>query len=254
MSIRYEVADAALVVTIDRPEVRNALDLDALDDIQRILATVETSPDIAGVVLTGNGAFCSGANLRSLASRAAGPERARRGGVEKHAQRVIRQLLALEVPTVAAVDGAAVGMGFDLALACDSRLIGPGGWCMQGWGRVGLIGGTGGCLMLRLLNPSILWKLLEEQPRIDGPLAERWGLGEAVVDGTARDAAVRRISALARLPRRALASYVSFHREPLRERLDSHLSQAAEIQAGLLADPGFADRAAAVVGAKRKGS
>jgi enoyl-CoA hydratase/carnithine racemase len=254
MSIRCEVIDAALVVTIDRPEVRNALDLDALDDIQRILATVDANPDIAGVVLTGNGAFCSGANLKSLASRAAGPEQARRGGVEKHAQGVIRQLLALDVPTVAAVDGAAVGMGFDLALACDSRLIGPDGWCMQGWGRVGLIGGTGGCLMLQLLNPSILWKLLEEQPHIDGILAERWGLGEAVTEETARDAAVRRISALARLPRRALASYVSFHREPLRERLDSHLSQAAEIQAELLADPGFADRAAAVVAAKRKGS
>jgi 2-(1,2-epoxy-1,2-dihydrophenyl)acetyl-CoA isomerase len=254
MSIRYEVADAALVVTIDRPEVRNALDLDALDDIQRILATVDANPDIAGVVLTGNGAFCSGANLKSLASRAAGPEQARRGGVEKHAQGVIRQLLTLSVPTVAAVDGAAVGMGFDLALACDSRLIGPGGWCMQGWGRVGLIGGTGGCLMLRLLNPSILWKLLEEQPRIDGILAERWGLGEAVTEGTARDAAVHRISTLARLPRRALASYVSFHREPLRERLEAHLSRAAEVQAELLADPGFGDRAAAVVGAKRKGS
>jgi enoyl-CoA hydratase/carnithine racemase len=163
---------------------------------------------------------------------------------------VIRQLLALEVPTVAAVDGAAVGMGFDLALACDSRLIGPAGWCMQGWGRAGLTAGTGGCLMLRLLNPSILWKLLEEQPRIDGILAERWGLGEAVTEGTARDAAVRRISALARLPRRALASYVSFHREPLRERLEAHLSQAAQIQAGLLADPGFGDRVAALIGAK----
>jgi 2-(1,2-epoxy-1,2-dihydrophenyl)acetyl-CoA isomerase len=134
MTIRYEVVDAALVVTIDRHEVRNALDLAALDDIQRILATVEATPDIAGVVLTGNGAFCSGADLKSLASRAAGPESARRGGVEKHAQGVIRQLLALEIPTVAAVDGAAVGVGFDLALACDSRLIGPGGWgaCKDG--------------------------------------------------------------------------------------------------------------------------
>jgi enoyl-CoA hydratase/carnithine racemase len=254
MTIRYEVVDAALIVTIDRPEVRNALDLGALDDIGAILATVQATPAIAGVVLTGNGAFCSGANLKSLASRAAGPEQTRRGGVEKHAQGVIRQLLALEVPTVAAIDGPAVGMGFDLALACDSRLIGPGGWCMQGWGRVGLIGGTGGCLMLQLLNPSILWKLLEEQPRIDGDLAERWGLGEAVTQGTARDAAIHRISALARLPRRALASYVSFHRALLRERLEAHLSHTAEIQAALLADPGFSDRVSALIGTKSKES
>jgi enoyl-CoA hydratase/carnithine racemase len=119
---------------------------------------------------------------------------------------------------------------------------------------VGLIGGTGGCRMLPLLNPSISWKLLEEQPRIDGNLAERWGLGEAVIAGTARDAAVRRISALARLPRRALASYVSFHRAPLRERLDAHLSQAAEIQSALLADPGFGGRVSALIGTKSKQS
>jgi 2-(1,2-epoxy-1,2-dihydrophenyl)acetyl-CoA isomerase len=245
MSIRSEVVDAVLVVTIDCPEVRNALDLESIDEFRRVLASESGHPDIAGIVVTGNGAFCSGANLKSLASRAAGPESTRRGSVEKHAQGLIRQLVALEVPTVAAIDGPAVGMGFDLALACDSRLIGP-----DGWGRVGLIGGTGGCLMLGLLNPSILWKLLEEQPRIDGILAERWGLGEAVTEGTARDAAIRRISALARLPRLALSNYVSFHRERLREQLEAHLAKAAEIQVELLGDPAFGDRVAALVGAK----
>jgi enoyl-CoA hydratase/carnithine racemase len=244
MSIRSEVVDAALVVTIDCPEVRNALDLESIDEFQRVLASESDNPDIAGVVVTGNGAFCSGSNLKSLASRAAGHESTRRGNVEKHPQALIRQLIALEVPTVAAIDGPAVGMGFDLALACDSRLIGPDGWGMQGWGRVGLIGGTGGCLMLRLLNPSILWKLLAEQPRIDGIL------GEAVTEGTARDAAIRRISALARLPRLALTNYVSFHREPLREQLEAHLAKAAEIQVELLGDPAFGDKVAALVGVK----
>jgi 2-(1,2-epoxy-1,2-dihydrophenyl)acetyl-CoA isomerase len=250
MSIRSEVVDAVQVVTIDCPEVRNALDLESIDEFRSALASASGNPDIAGIVVTGNGAFCSGANLKSLASRASGPESMRRGSVEKHAQGLIRELVALEVPTVAAIDGPAVGMGFDLALACDSRLIGPDGWGMQGWGRVGLIGGTGGCLMLGLLNPSVLWKLLEEQPRIDGILAERWGLGEAVVEGTARDAAIRRISALARLPRLALSNYVSFHRERLREQLDAHLSKAAKIQVELLGDPGFGDRVATLVGAK----
>ena len=255
MSIRSEVVDAALVVTIDCPEVRNALDLESIDELRRLLASESDNPDIAGVVVTGNGAFCSGANLKSLASRAAaGHESTRRGNVEEHPQALIRQLVALEVPTVAAIDGPAVGMGFDLALACDSRLIGPDGWGMQGWGRVGLIGGTGGCLMLRLLNPSILWKLLEEQPRIDGILAERWGLGEAVTEGTARDAAIRRISALARLSRLALTNYVSFHREPLREQLEAHLAKAAEMQVELLGDPAFGDKVAALVGVKRNKS
>ncbi|MCW2628940.1 enoyl-CoA hydratase/isomerase family protein [Mycobacterium sp.] len=254
MSIRTEIVDAALVVTIDRPQVRNALDLGALAELQEVLDTVEDRPDVAGVVLTGNGAFCSGAELQSLVARAAGSESARRGSVEHRAQGLIRRLVALEVPTVAAIDGPAVGMGFDIALACDSRLIGADGWCMQGWGRVGLVGGTGGDLMLRLLNPSIVWKLLEEQPRIDGARAERWGLGETVAEGTARDAAVRRISKLALLPRHALASYVSFHRHALREHLDAHLTRCARIQAELLGDPGFGAKVARLVGSKKGAS
>jgi enoyl-CoA hydratase/carnithine racemase len=67
-----------------------------------------------------------------------------------------------------------------MALARDDRLIGPGGWFMPGRARVGLIAGAGGELLLRLRNPSILWKLLAEQSRITGPEAERYGLSEAV--------------------------------------------------------------------------
>ena len=68
---------------------------------------------------------------------------------------------------------------------------------MQGWGRIGLVPGTGGELLLRRLNPAILWKLLERQPRIDGPLCAKWGIGEPVTEGSARDAAIARATALA---------------------------------------------------------
>jgi enoyl-CoA hydratase/carnithine racemase len=95
MSIRTEIVDAALVVTIDRPEVRNALDLGALAELQEVLDTVADHPDVAGVVLTGNGAFCSGAELQSLVARAAGSESARQGSVEHRAQGQIRRLVAL---------------------------------------------------------------------------------------------------------------------------------------------------------------
>ena len=61
---------------------------------------------------------------------------------------MIRTLMAVPVPTIAAVDGAAVGMGMDLALACDSRFIGTTGWMRQGWARYGAIPATGGLVFL----------------------------------------------------------------------------------------------------------
>jgi len=107
-------------------------------------------------VLTGNGAFCAGGNLRGAVERSDLDTSERRQMVYAAYQGVVRALVDCPVPTVAAVDGPAVGMGFDLALACDSRFVGPDGWCQQGWGRVGLVPGTGGELLLRLRAPNAL--------------------------------------------------------------------------------------------------
>jgi enoyl-CoA hydratase/carnithine racemase len=250
VTIRIERDDAAAIVTLDNPEVRNALDLHTVRELGEAVADLAQDRSVLGLVLTGNGAFCAGANLRGVASRSSSASSSfeRRGAVEEVAHELIRRLVGFPLPTVAAIDGAAVGMGMDLALACDSRLIGPGGWLMQGWGRVGLIGGTGGDLMLRLLNPGIAWKLIVEQPRVGAVDAERWGLGEVVTDATARDAAIRRINDLARLSRQALEDYVILHRAQLRRLLDEHLRTCADMQADLLAAPDFSERVARLLG------
>ena len=196
-----------------------------------------------GVVITGNGAFCAGGDIKGMVARADMPPEERRALVYSAYQGLIRSALDLTVPTVAAVDGPAVGMGFDLALACDSRFIGPDGWCRQGWARLGLIPGTGGELLLRMRAPGALWKLLDGQPKIPGDLAERLGIGERTGELTARERALQRVESYAAYSRAALAGYVRLNRSELRARLEQHQAECLSVQLELLADPGFRNRA-----------
>lgn len=244
MGVTIERVGSASIVVLDWPERRNALGPDEALEVTAAVREAASPSEICGVVLTGNGAFCAGGNLRGAVERTGMPEDERRRLVYGAFQGLVRALVDVPVVTIAAVDGPAVGMGFDLALACDSRFVGPDGWCQQGWGRVGLVPGTGGELLLRRLAPSALWTLLEAQPRLAGGAMERLGLGEAVDDQPARARALKRVEALAEMSRDAVEAYVALSRADLRSRLDDHLALAVDHQVRLLASPGFPDRVA----------
>jgi len=237
---------AALVV-LDWPEKRNALGPDEANQVAAALREAAAQPDIRGVVVTGNGAFCAGGDINGMVARAGMPAEERRALVYGAYQGLIRTLLDLPVPTVAAVDGPAVGMGFDLALACDSRLIGPEGWCRQGWARIGLIPGTGGELLLRLRAPGALWRLLDGQPKVTAALAEQLGVGEATGEQTARQKALARVESYAAYPQAALAGYVKLNRSEIRDQLAAHQAECLALQLELLTDPAFRDRARAAL-------
>jgi enoyl-CoA hydratase/carnithine racemase len=243
VTVLTEISQSVSTVTMDWPETRNALDQDQIMDVSGAI-THSAASNVRAIVLTGSGAFCSGANLRAVAKRHTMNVSERRKEIENIAQTIVSAIVASPIPVFAAIDGPAIGFGFDIALACDSRLIGPKGWCMQGWGRVGVIPGTGGELLLRLRNPSLLWHLLADQPRITGADAERWGIGEAVEVGTALEAAKARALAIARLPDEAIKAYVELSRESLRSMLPSHLERCADTQARLLTDPDLPRRIA----------
>lgn len=237
MGVRLERDGAAALVILDWPDVRNALSLEAAREVCAAIAQAAADGSISGLVLTGEGAFCAGANLKGVVERAGMPEAERKKIVYGTMQGMVRALVDFPAPTVAAIDGPAIGLGFDLALACDSRLIGPQGWCMQGWGRIGVIPGTGGEYLLRLRAPSLLWRLLETQPRIYAADAERWNIGESTNDESARIRAVARINSYAQMSRDALIAYADLHRMELRRGLDEHLEAAVNRQVKLLASP-----------------
>jgi enoyl-CoA hydratase/carnithine racemase len=246
MGVLTEVAGPAAVVMLDWPDKRNALGPDEANEVAAALRAAAARPEVRGVVVTGNGAFCAGGDLSGMVARADMPPGQRRELVYGAYQGLIRTVIDLPVPTVAAVDGPAVGLGFDLALACDSRFIGPEGWCRQGWAWIGLIPGTGGELLVRMRAPGVLWRLLDGQPRIGAALAERLGLGEATTDGTtARSAAVKRVESYAAYPPATVTGYLTLNRSELRARLAEHQAECLTVQLELLADPAFADRARA---------
>lgn len=245
MGVITEIHDDGYgIVSLDWPEQKNALGPSEATELAAAIADTAASDSVNSVILTGKGdAFCAGGNIKGMVERQHMPAEERRRLVYSAYQGLIRAIIATPVPMIAAIDGPAVGMGFDIALACDRRLFGPQGWARQGWGRIGAVPGTGGELLMRLNAPGALWRILPEQPRVDGQLAESLGLGEQVGDRTALEAARPVAEALAQMPPATVRGYVELSRSSLREQLEDHLALCLRIQVGLLADPGFADRA-----------
>jgi enoyl-CoA hydratase/carnithine racemase len=242
MGVTLEFEGSVATVTLRWPEQRNALGPDEAREVTAALGEAG-GQGAQVVVLTGEGAFCAGGNLRGMVERADMPPEERRRLVYSAYQGLLRALVDLPVPTIAALDGPAVGMGFDLALACDARLVGPAGFVRQGWGAIGAVPGTGGVLLLRLRAPGALWRMLPGQPRLDAAALAELGLAESTGDRTALEVAQERAGLLAEIPPHTLAAYVELDRAHLRSELAAHLEHVLDVQVRMLSDRGFKDRA-----------
>ena len=239
MGVDVEVRNEIAEVVLNWPEKRNALGLEQIPEVTDALeAAVSSGAKV--IVLSGNGAFCAGANLNNVARHA--DRHTDPGEIESVPQSLVRTVVGLPIPILAALDGPAIGFGMDLALACDQCILGPQGWMLQGWGRIGVIPGTGGILLLRLRNETVMWTLLAEQTPIRGADAERWGIGEWSRYDSAVTAARARAQAIAEMPIEAIHAYVELSREHVRAQLPLHLVRSAALQAELLARPELADR------------
>lgn len=150
----YETVDLQIEsrvarITLNRPERLNALSAQLTQELGDAIETVASSDqDVRCLILTGAGrAFCAGGDTGGMSG---GNQERDRGGAEgirrsfRGAQRVILGLHRLEIPTIAMVNGDAVGAGFDLALVCDLRTMAETARFMVAYRRIGLIPGWGG--------------------------------------------------------------------------------------------------------------
>jgi enoyl-CoA hydratase/carnithine racemase len=136
-AIRYAVSDGIATLTLNRPQQKNALDGTMRNEIAEVIAAVRRDRGIHALVITGaGGAFCSGGDLRAMdTGGSAEIARARMG--ELHLW--LEDLLTLDRPVIAAVDGPAFGAGFGLALAADLILATPRARFCLSFLRLGVI-------------------------------------------------------------------------------------------------------------------
>lgn len=145
--ILLERHGATMLIRINRPERRNAFDLEVREGLAQAIFEARDDDSVRAVVITGTaGVFCAGGDLKSL-SEAKRP-------VFKDRDRIrrlhlwFRELVNLEKPVIAAVDGPAFGAGFNLALACDFVLATPKARFCAVFGRIGLVPDLGGFFLL----------------------------------------------------------------------------------------------------------
>jgi enoyl-CoA hydratase len=203
MSVRYEMDGPVAVVTIDRPEVRNAVDRPTARALAEAFRRFEQDDGAAVAVLTGaGGTFCAGADLKAVAL-GRGNRVALDGDGPMGPTR-----MELSKPVIAAVEGHAVAGGLELAVWCDLRVAAIdatfGVYCRR-WGVPLVDGGT--VRLPRLIGQSHALDLILTGRGVSGEEALRMGLANRLVpSGSALEAAVALATALARFPQGCLRS------------------------------------------------
>jgi enoyl-CoA hydratase/carnithine racemase len=174
------------VATLNRPDVRNAVDEGTRSEMEEILATVASDPSVRAFVLTGKGsAFCAGGDISAMKQRLGAPA-GQVGGVGWLRQRrlhgMISALHTLEKPTIAAVNGAAAGLGCDLALCCDFIVASQKAFFVMSYIQRGLIPDGGGLYFLpRRVGLPKAKELIFSARRVPADEALRIGMADRVV-------------------------------------------------------------------------
>lgn len=209
-TVRTETHDDILVVTIDRPEVRNAVDRPTATALSDVFRAFDTDDDLSVAILTGsNGTFCAGADLKAVsAGRGNKVTTPRADTIAAEDGPVGPSRLLLDKPVIAAVEGHAVAGGLELAVWCDLRVAARdavfGVYCRR-WGVPLVDGGT--IRLPRLIGQSHANDLILTGRGVSGDEARMMGLVNRLTEpGAALEGALELARQLASFPQRCLRS------------------------------------------------
>lgn len=184
-----DISDGIATLTLNAPDTRNTMTMSMVDEIVAAMDGFEADPTVAAVIVTGAGsAFCAGADLGNLQTASADSL----GRIYEGFLRIARSTL----PTIAAVNGAAVGAGMNLALGCDVRLAARRAKFDTRFLQIGLHPGGGHTWMQRrIVGPQATFASVIFGEVLDGAEAERTGLVHRAVDDDQLMAAARDLAA-----------------------------------------------------------
>lgn len=177
---KVDKKDGILTLTLNRPEVLNAINSEMHTELENIFTDVAKDTEVKVVILTGAGkGFCAGADVKGMG---AGEFQQAPAKIPERGKKIIHDMLEIEQPIIAAVNGAAVGLGAMLALFCDIVIASENARIGDTHVKVGLVPGDGGIILLPLLvGLSKAKELLLTGDIISAREAERIGLINKVV-------------------------------------------------------------------------
>ncbi len=236
--VLYEKSGHIVTMTLNRHETRNAIsEEEMVDALVAGCARINTDQEVRVAIITGAGtAFSSGGNVKDMRDRkgmfgGAGTEI--RDGYRRGIQRIPLAIQSLEVPVIAAVNGAAIGAGCDLAMMCDMRIASEKAVFAESFVKVGLIPGDGGAWFLpRVIGRSRACEMAFTGEPVTAQTALAWGMvSNVVAPEELMDAARALASRIAVNPPMALRMTKKLLQEGEHARLDSLLEMSASLQA-----------------------
>jgi len=222
-------------ITFKRDDVRNALtSSELISDIPTALAWAQNNPEISVVIMTGEGsAFSAGGNIKTMGERAKGPAFELQQNYRKGIQRLPLALEQCDLPVIAAVNGPAIGAGFDLCNMCDIRIGSTNAQFGETFVNLGIIPGDGGAWFLtRLLGYQRAAELTLTGRLVKAEEAKALGiLMELTSPEDLMPTAKKLASKIAAKPPQAVRYAKRLLKLSQRQRLDEHLDVCSAFQA-----------------------
>lgn len=230
-AVLLQVSDGIAHITLNRPQALNSFNEQLVRELAAALTQAAADGAVRAVILTGAGrAFCAGGDLNHLAAiegtLAARQFIAAVGGI-------VKQIMELDKPVVAMVNGVAAGAGFNLALACDLVFCGESARFAQSFAKVGLVPDCGGLYLLpRVVGRHKAKELMFTADLIDAATAQEMGIVNRVVpDGELREVTEMFVRGLAEAAPLSLAYIKKMVNRSDSLSLDGMLDYEADLQA-----------------------
>ncbi|MFK7920524.1 MAG: enoyl-CoA hydratase-related protein [Bacteroidia bacterium] len=226
-------------ITLNRPKVYNSFDREMALALQSALKDCSDDPKIRAAVIRGTGkAFCAGQDLKE----AIDPDNGLDLGtiIKEHYNPIVRQIRAMQMPVIAAVNGIAAGAGANLALACDFVIASQNASFLQAFTHIGLIPDTGGTYFLpRLVGLAKATELMMLGEKVPAEEAQRIGMIYKAVPQEEFESAYKALAVrLAKMPTKGLALSKKLLQLSSQNQLPEQLEQelALQIEAGATDD------------------
>lgn len=188
--LKYQLIDGVATITLNRPDVYNALNNEITFELQAALKECKKNEEVRVVVLTGEGkAFCSGQDLKASSKE---PNRSFSDSIHKRYNPIIKGIRSMPKPVICRLNGVAAGAGCSFALACDLVVAAESAKLIEVFVNIGLVLDSGSSYFLpRLVGSAKAFELATMGTRVSGKQAEAMGLVNQCVPDEQLDEAVK---------------------------------------------------------------